>query len=188
MGFLDEVSKKASDVYKGAADKTNKLARESKLKSKINQNKTAISGLYSDIGKKVYEKHVKQENVDINVDLAEECKKIDELSAEIEECSNEILECRNKKKCPNCATELERDAKFCHVCGAKQEELPEPEEKIPEGKKKCPKCQSIIDIDTKFCSICGAKQEMPEDLNNAANQAKEETAEQNPITEDSNNQ
>ena len=36
MEFFDKLSKKASDTYKGAAEKTGKLAKETKLKRKRN--------------------------------------------------------------------------------------------------------------------------------------------------------
>lgn len=125
MGFFDELGKKASNVYKGAADKTSRIAKESKLKSKINQDKSEIEKIYSEIGKKVYEKHVKDEEIDIKIELEEECTKIDVLTAEIETLLNDILECKNRKKCPKCYTEIEKDAKFCPTCGEKQEEIQE---------------------------------------------------------------
>ena len=35
MEFFDKLTKKASETYKGAAEKTSKLAKEAKLKLKI---------------------------------------------------------------------------------------------------------------------------------------------------------
>ena len=58
MGFFDDLTKKATETYKNTAEKTNKLTREMKLKSQINDNKAKITKIYGDIGKKVYEKHV----------------------------------------------------------------------------------------------------------------------------------
>lgn len=163
MDFFDKISQKASNVYKEAADKTNKIARETKLKSKINQNKTEIDNLYTEIGKKVYEKHVKQEDIDIKSELEEECTKIDVLSAEIETYLNEILECKNKKKCTNCFVEIDKDTKFCPSCGTKQPEILEKVEEetveISDDEKKCIKCSAILKSDSKFCQFCGAKQQ-----------------------------
>ena len=73
MGFFDDLSKKASQTYKNTAEKTNKLTREMKLKSLINDDKTRIERLYIEIGRKVYEKHVREENIDIKNELIEEC-------------------------------------------------------------------------------------------------------------------
>ena len=39
MEFFDKLTKKASETYKGAAEKTSKLAKEAKLKLKINETR-----------------------------------------------------------------------------------------------------------------------------------------------------
>ena len=99
MGFFDNLGKKASKAYDATAEKTSKIAKEAKLRMKINENKGKITDIYEEIGKKVYEKHVREENIDIKADLEEECKKLDELSKEIEEARIEILKLNQKKLC-----------------------------------------------------------------------------------------
>ncbi|MEI3402045.1 MAG: hypothetical protein V8R51_06970 [Clostridia bacterium] len=42
------------------AGKTGKPAKEAKLRTKINENKSDINDIYKEIGKKVYEKHVRR--------------------------------------------------------------------------------------------------------------------------------
>ncbi len=140
MGFFDNLGKKASKAYDITAEKTGKLAKEAKYRMKINENKSDINDLYKEIGKKVYEKHVREENIDIKTELEEECTKIDVLSAEIETCLKSILELRDKKQCPNCHAEIEVDSEFCPKCGAKQAktgetELNSQEENITEAKE-----------------------------------------------------
>ena len=88
-------------------------------------NKNKISDLYEEIGKKVYEKHVREENIDIKTELEEECTKIDVLSDEIESNLKQCLELKDKRQCPSCFAEIEKDVKFCPKCGAKQEEIQE---------------------------------------------------------------
>ena len=97
MEFFDKLGKKASEAYKVTADKTGKIAKEAKLKMKMNELKSEINDIYQDIGKSVYENHVKENKDDIYKQL------------------------KDKKKCPNCFTEIEKDVKFCPECGAKQE-------------------------------------------------------------------
>ena len=45
MDFLNKLSKKASEAYKVTADKTGKLAKEAKLKMKINDADTKTPGI-----------------------------------------------------------------------------------------------------------------------------------------------
>ena len=123
MGFFDDLSKKASETYKNTAEKTNRLTREMKLKSLINDDKNKIEKIYAEIGKKVYEKHIREENIDIKAELAEECSKIDAYSKEIEDMNVEMLALKDLRICKKCAAEISTSAKFCPKCGAVQEEI-----------------------------------------------------------------
>ncbi len=121
MGFFEGLSKKASETYKNTAEKTNKFTREFKLKSLINDDKDRIEEIYIEIGKKVYEKHIREEDINIKSDLIEECSKIDAYAKEIEDMNNEILSLKNLRLCYKCAAEIDLKAKFCPKCGAPQE-------------------------------------------------------------------
>ena len=132
MEFFDKLGKKASEAYKVTADKTGKLAKEAKIRMKINEMKGQIKDIYVEIGKKVYEKHVREENIDIKKDLEEECTRIDVLTAEIEDRLNECLELRDKKKCQKCFKEIDKNMKFCPECGAKQNDEPAKEVEVLE--------------------------------------------------------
>lgn len=114
MGFFSDLTKKTSET-------TGKIAKETKLKLKINENKGKIEDIYEEIGKKVYEKHIREQNINIKLDLIEECSKIDTLSNEIEEARIEILKLNQKKLCKKCSAEIEDAAMFCPKCGEKQE-------------------------------------------------------------------
>ena len=129
MEFFDKLTKKASETYKGAAEKTGKIAKEAKLKLKINENKSKIQDIYEEIGKKVYEKHVAEQEINIKEELEDECTRIDVLSAEIETFFSEILELSDLKQCENCHEKIEKGSKFCPKCGAEQpvEEIEEDE-------------------------------------------------------------
>lgn len=113
MGFFSDIGKKTSET-------TSKIARETKLKMKINENKGKINDIYKEIGEKVYSKHVREENLDIKTDLNEQCSKLDTLCKEIEEARLEILKLNQKKLCQNCSAEIESNAQFCPKCGQKQ--------------------------------------------------------------------
>ena len=113
MGFFNELGKKTTET-------TTKIAREAKLKVKISENKSKIKDLYEEIGKKVYENHVREEYVDIKDFIKDDCLNIDNLSKEIEEARKEILVLNNKKLCTKCFAEIEVDDKFCSKCGERQ--------------------------------------------------------------------
>lgn len=122
MDFFNKLSKKASEAYKVTADKTGKIAKETKLKLKMNELKSQINDIYEEIGKKVYEKHIREEEISIKDDLEESCTKIDVLSDEIDDILKQCLDLKDKKICPKCYTEIEKQEKFCHICGEKQTE------------------------------------------------------------------
>ncbi len=122
MEFFDKLGKKASEAYKVTADKTGKIAKETKMKFRIGELKTQINDIYEEIGKKVYEKHVREEDICIKKDLEEQCTKIDVLSDEIDSLLKQCLELKDKKQCPKCYKEIEKNAKFCSNCGEKQPE------------------------------------------------------------------
>lgn len=129
MELFDKIGKKASETYKYTTEKTGKIAKEAKIKMAMNNNKAKIEEIYEQIGKKVFEKHVREENINIKDDLAEECSKIDKLAEEIEKYRTELLGLNDKKQCKKCYSEIELDYKFCPNCGEKQDE-PEKEEEI----------------------------------------------------------
>lgn len=132
MEFFDKLGKKASEAYKVTADKTGKIAKETKIKFRIGELKSQINNIYEEIGKKVYEKHIREEELCIKKDLEEQCTKIDVLSDEIDGLLKECLLLKDKKQCQKCYKEIEKDAKFCPNCGEKQTEEPAKEVEVLE--------------------------------------------------------
>lgn len=134
MEFFDKLSQKASEAYKITADKTGKIAKETKLKLKISELKSQITSLYEEIGKLAYNKHSRRnqdkEKCENNCkEIKEKCEKIDDL---VKQC----LDLNDKKQCNNCHEEIEKNVKYCPNCGTKQEEKevlePEVIEKVEE--------------------------------------------------------
>lgn len=52
MEIFDKIGKKASEAYKMTADKTGKIAKETKLKLRMNELKSQVNDIYEEIGKK----------------------------------------------------------------------------------------------------------------------------------------
>ena len=168
MDFFNKIGKKASDAYKMTADKTGKIAKETKIKLKMNELKTQVHELYEEIGRKVYEKHVREEDISIKKDLEEECTRIDVLSDEIESLLKQCLDLKDKKQCSKCYVEIEKDMNFCYNCGQKQTDEPAREVEILEDLE-----NSEIEEDNKNEEKI-VKEELEENLNNK-NEKQEES-------------
>lgn len=95
MDIFEKIGDAANKTYKYTAEKTSKIAKETKLKMQINEYKGDIKDLYIEIGENVYEKYVKNEQLDTS-DLQAKCEMIDDFSNKIVQCKDEIL--KKKKK------------------------------------------------------------------------------------------
>ena len=124
MDFFDKLGKTASKTYKITTQKTSKLAKEAKIKMQMNEHKAKIQSIYEEIGKKVYEHHVNDDDIDIDIEsvVEENCIQIDELCDRIEEERKELLTLKDKKQCPNCFYEIDLDFHYCPNCGPEQED------------------------------------------------------------------
>lgn len=124
MDFFDKLGKQASKTYKYTTEKTSKIAKEAKLKMQMNEHKGQIEDLYNKIGKKMYEHHI--QNYDIDADMQSEVEdyyiEIDELCDRIEEERKEMLTLKEKKQCHNCFCEIELNYHYCPNCGDEQKE------------------------------------------------------------------
>lgn len=137
MELFEKIGDAASKTYKYTAEKTSKIAKETKLKMKINDYKKEIEKIYREIGETVYEKSVVDEEID-KEELKEKCNKIDDISGKIVECKNEILSIKEKRQCKNCYEEIEISSNYCPNCGFHQEEadiIKKENEEIEESEK-----------------------------------------------------
>ena len=62
--------------------------------------------------------------------LEELCTQIDVLSDEIDDLSNQCLKLRDKKQCPKCFKEVNKEDNFCPSCGEKLEVVEEPAKEV----------------------------------------------------------
>lgn len=125
MDFFDKLGKKAEQTYKQTAAKTSKIAKEAKLKMTMNDHKSKIEELYEEIGKRIYQHHIQDQDVDMDMEAVVEefCIQIDELCDRIEEERKELLNLKDRKQCPNCFYEIDKEFHYCPNCGDKQEEI-----------------------------------------------------------------
>ena len=121
MDFFDKLSKKASKAYKVTADKTGKIAKETKLKLKISELKSKIEDLYEEIGEIIYQGYKNGEAIEDKI--TNKCKEIDEINNEINKFEDECMELRDKRICINCKKKIDNNVKFCPNCGTEQIEI-----------------------------------------------------------------
>ena len=58
---------------------------------RINQNKSQIEDLYVEIGKTIYQAHIREEETDVKQQVEDYCCEIDFLCDEIEDVETELL-------------------------------------------------------------------------------------------------
>lgn len=121
MEIFEKIGDAATKTYKFTAEKTSKIAKETKIKMQINEYKSNIKDIYVEIGENVYETFIRNEEIN-EEGLKDRCKEIQEISDKIVECKNEILKLNEKRQCKNCYAEIEISANYCPNCGFKQEE------------------------------------------------------------------
>ena len=136
MDFLNKLGNIASETYKKTSKKTGELAKEAKIRMKMNEDKAKIKDLYEEIGKIVYQKHMYKEEVSVEEDVNSYCSQIDELSEEVEKALDKLLALKGKRICENCHTEIEIKVKFCPSCGTEQPEIPVEEYEEDKDEKK----------------------------------------------------
>lgn len=124
MEFFNKLGNIASETYKKTSKKTGDLAKEAKIRMKMNEDKGKIKDLYIEIGKLVYQKHIDKIDGSIGDSLDSYCLQIDEISDGIEKALDEILLIKGKRICENCHTEIDSKVKFCPSCGTEQPEIP----------------------------------------------------------------
>lgn len=122
MDIIDKIKEMGSEAYKFTQESTSRIAKETKLKMKISQNKAKIEEYYEEIGKQIYKDHMCEEETDAKEKIDEILSQIDNLSNEIKDVQMELLNLKDKKKCENCGNEIDIEAKYCSECGTKQEE------------------------------------------------------------------
>lgn len=179
MDFFNKLTKKATETYKTAAEKTGKIASETKLKLKINDNKSKINNIYMEIGKTVYQKYVLGQETDIKNDLQKELEKLDELSNQIKEYEEEILKLSDMKQCINCKNKIDKNAKFCQICGTEQPtevEVVDNSQENEEGvQETAEEVQKVIDSNNENTETAQESTEEQANNNNENAETKNET-------------
>lgn len=113
------VVKKTGEAASVVAKKTEETVEIQKLQSQIRVLKRNNERDFRDIGKMVYERYQKKE--EINEEYVELCEAITERKKSIEDYKSQIAKIKGLDVCPNCGEHVESNVSFCSKCGTKLE-------------------------------------------------------------------
>ena len=111
----EEVSKKTGEVVEVVANKTEQTIEVQKIKNQIHVMRRSNDRDLKDIGKMIYLKYKKGEEVDEQ--YRELCETIAERDNCIEKSKADIAKIKGEDVCPKCEAVLATGAKYCQKCG-----------------------------------------------------------------------
>lgn len=149
MPLFENLGKKVSSLAQEAVDSSKKLAQVtaaksknvaegSRLKSAIADEKKLIRHSFTKLGKAYYENRVSGNNGEV---LAELCGEIEAHYMELKSLEERLNQQRGIVVCPECATEIEGECKFCPNCGAQLPEIVKATETVEDD------AEDVVDIE-----------------------------------------
>lgn len=112
---VEVVANKTGEVVEVVANKTEQTIEVQKIKSQIHVMERSNDRDFKDIGKMIYHKYKKGE--DVEEQYKELCEAIAERETCIETSKAEIAKIKGLDVCPNCDAPLAVGAKYCQKCG-----------------------------------------------------------------------
>ncbi len=116
MDFFENLKEKITTTARGAKEKGEAIVEITKRRAAIAEKESEISKNFRHMGEALYEAYKTGEDAG---DFPALCAEIDDAYAQIEELSARARALRNVKVCPVCKKEMDKDAVFCSICGAK---------------------------------------------------------------------
>jgi hypothetical protein len=154
MNFED-FSNKVKKISKDTVQEVQRLNEVRILKGQVNDAKKQINGLYSDMGKRLYEQY-KEAPMD---GFETEIHSITDKIAQIEELKERIRKVKGVVICPCCNMEVAAGEKFCSNCG---NQMPDTE---PDSEDED---EIIIDVEVEDGEVVDVTVEEDEDIEEAA--------------------
>lgn len=131
MGILDDVVINAKSVAEAVGRKAGQLVDVSKLHVGAAEVNAEITKRYQTLGQYVYENN--REALAADPEAMGQMAEVDALQAQLAAITKELNDKQNKTVCPACGKQCSNTDAFCSGCGAKLENVPEPEPIPQEG-------------------------------------------------------
>ena len=116
---VDIVAKKTGEAVDIITKKAEETVEITKIKSQISTMERNNERDYKDIGKMIYEKYKKGEEID--GEYVELCEVISEREDRICKAKEEIAKVKGLEVCPQCEARFEAGTYFCPKCGVNLE-------------------------------------------------------------------
>lgn len=147
--FFDDLSGKVAKLGQDASQKTKSFADSVKINGQINEQKTTLSRLYEDLGRKVYGDGL----VPQGDQYAELTHMIQEGERNLQSLLEQLSAAKGEVKCKQCGGYVPVGNMFCQHCGNKMEESQAASGQTTQ--KFCMKCGKPLEQGVSFCTSCG---------------------------------
>ena len=143
--LLEEWGRKAKAIGVDTLKETQKFTEVATYNSMIEEEKKKQKAVCAEFG----EIYLAQEAEKIPDEYKEFYEKIQASKMLIQTYQEKIQTIKGSRKCPECGSEVAKEAMFCSKCGAKQPALV--------VGRFCPDCGAEVEEDNAFCANCGCK-------------------------------
>lgn len=118
--ILNSIQEKAKTVVESVADKAEKFADKATVKANLLQIETSMTGMYTQLGKQVYNSDIKTVLTDREaIDIVSQIR---EAETEADMLRKTLDDLNARTKCPNCGEFIPNEMSFCGHCGTKRPE------------------------------------------------------------------
>lgn len=152
MAFLDEISKKISQTSQDVVQKTKDTAESLRLSNAVSDEEKRVQSLYQEIGKRYFELYADS----CAEEFATLVQDIKNAHTTIANYNDQIKRIKGIVSCPNCGSDVDRNAPFCSNCGTRIV----PETPVASALR-CVNCGKELAEGMAFCTNCGTKAEAP---------------------------
>lgn len=120
MAFLDDLSRKLTQVGQEAASQTKVFAETTRINAKISDEERQLDAMFLQLGRNFFEAN--KDNP--NAAFAESINNIKDALHRIDMYKSDIRRARGVVTCPQCGAEVSINVQFCSYCGSR---MPQPD-------------------------------------------------------------